>query len=227
MHIFLDETGQFTKRENGKFFILGSFTTGDPKRTEKRFKSWRVNRFPRKLRHLPEVKFSNRSLDDRLRLKTLKEISKLDVRIRYSYITRKNIPLDYRHKGAIRTGHLYADIVSKTLEMYLPIADREFRVFCDARNLKGLKRAELKNIIASKILPLLPPKSIIQIEMLDSTTSANIQIADWICGALGRYHNGGKLSVEFMKTLRNNLLGKGTELFNDYWSKYQKTQSEN
>jgi hypothetical protein len=101
MHIFLDETGQFTKKNNGEFFILGSFTTGDPKRTEKRFKSWRADRFPRKLRHLPEVKFSNHSLKDSLRLKTLKEISKLDVRIKYSYTRRENIPLEYRYKGTI------------------------------------------------------------------------------------------------------------------------------
>lgn len=225
MHIFLDETGQFTKKKDGKFFIVGSFTTGDPRRTEKRFKSWRTERFPRKLRYLSEVKFSNPSIDDNLRLKTLREISKLDVRIRYSFIRRENIPLDYRHKDTIRTGHLYTDIVSKTLETYLPSTDRDFRVFCDARHLKGLKRAEFKSIVTSNILSKMPSKSIIQIEMLNSTTNANIQIADWICGALGRFHNRDVRGNECMEILKNNLLGEGVELFKDYWYGNQKAQS--
>jgi len=224
MQVFLDETGQFTKSKDGVFFLLCSFTTGDPRRTAKRFKSWRVSRFPKKLRYLPEVKFSNPSLDNKLRLKTLKEISRLDVRIRYSYTRKENIPLEYRYKKRLRTGHLYTDIISKTLETYLPVINQDFRVFCDARHLKGLKRSEFKSIVTSYILSQMPPKSIFQIEMLDSTGNANVQIADWICGALGRYHNEGALGKECMAILKNNLLGEGIKLYKDYWDKKRKTQ---
>ncbi len=226
MNIYLDETGQFTKHKDGKFFLVGTFTTGDPKRTEKRFKSWKTEKFPRKLRHLPEVKFSNPTINDDLRLRTLRTIANLDIRIRYSFLRRENIPLNYRYKGKVRTGHLYTDIVSKTLESYLPITEKDFRVFCDERHLKGLKRSEFKSILTSNLLSQMTKGTIVQIEMLNSTTNANIQIADWVCGALGRYHNQGSLGDQFFRILKNNLINEGSELFNDYWEKlHQKTQS--
>lgn len=217
MIIFLDETGQFTKNDHEKYFLIGSFTTGDPRRTEKRFRSWQHDHFPRKMRHLTEVKFSNPDIDEKLRLKTLKEIAVLDVRIRYSFIKRQNIPLQFRYKGVVKTGHLYAEIVFKTLERYLPITDKEFRVFCDQRHLKGLKRSEFKSLLASRLLPKLPQKPIIQIEMINSASNANIQIADWISGALGWYYNEKELGKECWEILRNNLLDQGEELFKNYW----------
>jgi len=225
MQIFLDETGQLSKQKNGEYFIVTTFTTGDPRRTQKKFMSWRRSKFPKKLKKLSEVKFSDR-IDDKLRINTLKEISKLDVRIRYGYIKNENIPLDFYSKNGLRTGHLYTEIVSSILESYLPNSDKDFRVFCDNRNLKSLKKSEFKNIVLSKLLPNATPNSILQIEMLDSTTNANIQIADWICGALGRYYNKGKLGQEFFDIFKNNFLSDGIELFRDYWAKNQKTQSE-
>lgn len=226
MQIFLDETGQLSKSKDGEYFLVATFTTGDPRRTQKRFVSWRQLKFPKKIKSLSEIKFSNSGISDDLRLKTLQEISKLDVRIRYGFIRRKNIPLDFRSKGKVRTGYLYTEIVSNILESYLPITDKDFRVFCDNRNLKSLKKSEFKSIVTTKLLSQLTQNSIVQIEMLDSTTSPNIQIADWICGALGRYYNKKKMGQECFDILKNNLLDEAVELFKDYWSKNQKTQSK-
>ena len=226
MNIFLDETGQLSKSKDGKYFIVGTFTTGDPRRSHKRFLAWRHNKFPKKLRDLSEVKFSNSGIDDELKLKTVKFISDLDVRIRFSFIKTANIPIDYRGKNNIKTGHLYTDIVSKTLQSYLPTTDKSFKAYCDTRNLKGITSTEFKSIVASNIKSQLSPKSIVQIERLDSITSINIQIADWICGALGRYYNDKKSGNEFFDILKNNLIGEGVELFKDSWSKNQKTQSK-
>lgn len=97
-YIFLDETGQFTKHKNEKYFIVGSFTVGDPRRTHKKFRSWCRSRFPKKLCNLPEIKFSNNDIDNKLRIKTLRFIAKLDVRIRYVYLLKQNIPEKYRKK---------------------------------------------------------------------------------------------------------------------------------
>ena len=135
-YIFLDETGQFTKYKDEKYFIVGSFTIGDPRRTHKKFRSWCKNKFPRKLRNLPEIKFSNNAIDDKLRLKTLRFITKLDVRIRYVYLLKQNIPEDYRQKGKLRSGHLYTSIIGELLEEYLSVPDIYFHAFCDQRNLK-------------------------------------------------------------------------------------------
>ena len=49
--------------------------------------------------------------------------------------------------------------------------------------------------------------------MIDSTSNANIQIADWISGALARYFEKGKNGNEFYKVFKNNLLGEGKEFF--------------
>ena len=227
-NIYLDETGQFTKTKDGDYFIIGTFATGDPRRTEKRFRSWQREKFPRKLRDLPEIKFSNTGIDDKLRLKTLREIARLDVRIHYGFVKRQNIPLEFRAKEKIRTGHLYAELVIKTLGMYLPVVEKEFKVFCDRRNLKGLKISEFQSLVTASILTHMQntKNSLIQVNMIDSTTNSNIQIADWICGALGRYYNKGHLGKESFAILKNNLLGEGLEIYKDYWLKNKKTQSE-
>lgn len=104
--IFLDESGQFTKHNNEKYFVVGAFTVGNYRRTEKQFKSWCKSRFPRKFQYLSEIKFSDLKVDENLRLKTLKFIANLDVRIRYSYLLRYNIPNDYRRKEKLQSGLL-------------------------------------------------------------------------------------------------------------------------
>lgn len=87
------------------------------------------------MRNQAEIKYSQVKIDDALRLRTLKRIADLDVRINYSYLHKRNIPVDYRYKNKLKSGSLYTSVIGETLEMYLPIADREFRVFCDRRHL--------------------------------------------------------------------------------------------
>lgn len=222
MHVFLDESGQFVKHNNEQYFVVGSFTVGDPRRTEKKFRTWQRDKFPRKLRNQSEIKFSEVKIEDSLRLKTLKMISDLDVRISYTFLTRENIPEEYKHDGKLATGKLYTQVVGETLAQYLPTADKEFRVFCDQRHLKGISRKEFRELISVRLLPLLPKDPTIQIEMIDSTTSANIQIADWISGALARFHEKKTLGAESFEILSNNIIN-GNELFKDHWiNKYKK-----
>jgi len=221
--IFLDESGQFTKHNHEKYFVVGSFTVGNPRRTEKQFRSWHKSRFPKKIRNQPEIKFSEIKIDDSLRLKTLKFIANLDVRIHYSYLLRQNIPDDFWKKDMLQSGLLYTEIIGETLEMYLPSNDLEFRVFCDQRHLKGLKRSEFKKVLKAHLFPQLPQGSIIQIEMIYSTTNSNIQIANWIAGSLAYYLEKKHLGQEFYQILKNNILKEGSELFKDYWEcKYNK-----
>ena len=211
-YIFLDESGQFTKHNNEEYFVVGTFIIGDPKRTEKAFKSWHKN-FPKKMRHLNEIKWSTTSIDNKLRIKTLKHISKLDVRIKYSYLLRKNIPKEYKHKGKIKSGLLYTNVIGETLDMYLPINEKELKIFCDRRHLKGLKESDFKSILKARLLPQLPSNTIIEIRMIDSSTSTNIQIADWIAGALFKYLEKRDHGKEYFSILKNNILGEGKELF--------------
>jgi len=165
------------------------------------------------MKNQSEIKFSETNIDDKLKLRTLKFISSLDVRIRYSYLLKSNIPIDYIKKEGLQSGLLYTNIIGEVLEMYLPCADKEFRVFCDQRHLKGIKRSEFKKNLTARLLPQLPKGVIFQIEMIDSTSNRNIQIVDWICGAIAGYLEEKRLGEEYYQIIKNNILGEGKELF--------------
>ncbi|MCF6276418.1 MAG: DUF3800 domain-containing protein [Candidatus Magasanikbacteria bacterium] len=229
MHIFLDESGQFHKNDSEDYFVIGSFTVGDHKRTKKRFKSWSKDKFPKKIRFRPEIKFSDSGISDELRIKTVKFISKLDVRIRFSFLKRQNIPEEYKRKEKIQTGLLYTKIVAETLEMYTSSAsDLLFHVFCDQRKLKGVSKKEFVNNIKIHLLPSLPSGANIKIERVNSRDFPNVQLADWIVGVIASYLNKKPLGEELFGILQNNILAEGREMFKDYWeNKFnnQKTQS--
>jgi len=213
MYIFLDESGQFAKHNHEEYFVIGSFTIGDPKRTAKAFRGWCRTRFPKKMRTQSEIKWSATGIKNDLRLRTLKYISRLDVRIRYAYILKENIPAEFKKKDKLKDGLLYTSIVGEVLEMYLPSVDSDFRIFCDKRKLSGMTKGDFKRAIEARMLPSLPKGVIFQIETVDSLSNVNIQIADWISGAIARSLEKGKLGQECYAILRGNMLGEGRELF--------------
>src|SRR3989338_5726063 len=100
MFIYLDESGNLTK-SNGKYFLVASYTVGDPKRVAKAFRKWQKSKFPRKLKDQSEVKFNDPHIDEELRFKTIKYLAKQDIRIFYTYLKRKNIPEEYRKEGKV------------------------------------------------------------------------------------------------------------------------------
>lgn len=213
MYIFLDESGNFTKHNHEEYFVIGSFTVGDQRDSAKAFKSWLRSRFPRKMRNQSEVKWSATGISDDLRLRTIKYISNLNVRIRYSFFLRKSIPKTYRKENKIESGILYANVIAETLETYLPVDDKEIYIFCDQRSLKNMTKKAFESFIAARLLPLCSPETFIKVQMIDSASNANIQIADWISGAINRYLEKGKNGNEYFKILNNNFLDKGKEFF--------------
>ena len=205
MFIFLDESGNFT---GGKepYFIIGGFITNNPKRTAKAFRKWQYSKFSnKKLRYRTEVKFSNTRLSEEVRLKTIEYFSKQDIRVFYTFLKKFNIPLEYRRKKGLESGLLYTEITAQTLNFLLPTTDLEFRVFRDQRHLKRVPQAKFNEHLKSALLPNLSTKAILQIEALNSSTDTNIQIADWVCGALFRYYNKGKNGEKFFLLLKNNI----------------------
>ncbi len=213
--IFLDESGQFTKSLGERYFIITAFTISDPRRTAKKFRSWQRLKFPKEMRNQSEIKFSDVRISDDLRLRTVKFIASLDVRIRFVYLKKDNIPENYITKGGIKSGKLYTNVVGVLLEQFLPISDKEYRAFCDQRHLKGLRKFEFDNTLKTFILPKLEKGSIVQIEMVDSTSNANIQIADWIAGSMAHYIENKKNGRSYYKILKNNIVAEGVELFFD------------
>jgi len=55
-------------------------------------------------------------------------------------------------------------------------------------------------------------------EAVDSTSSPQVQVADWICGALARYYEGKSLGDTLYNILKGNIVGE-RELFTNYWEK--------
>ena len=86
---------------------------------------------------------------------------------------------------------------------------------------------EFKKILINRLLPQLPKGVIVQVEMFDSAQNVNIQIADWVVGALAWFLEDKHLGNEFYQILKNNLLGKGKELFKDYWETKYKDKKPN
>ena len=216
MYIFLDESGNLTKHNHEEYFVIASFTVGDQRRTDKAIRSWFRTRFPRKMCSQSEIKWSATGITDALRLRTLKHIAKLDVRIRYGFLKRANIPSVYRNKkNKIDSGILYTNIVGNVLEKYLPTDDKEIHIFCDSRSLKGMTRFQFESAITARLLPRCTSDTLIRVQMIDSTVSGNIQIADWIAGAFARHLEKGRLDEECYRILKNNLLSHGQEFFKE------------
>lgn len=218
MFIYLDETGTLTESD-GKYFIVGTYTVGDPRKITKAFRKWQKTKFPKKLRRQAELKFNDSHIDDKLRLKTLQYFAKQDIRIFYTYLQKKNIPQEYYKKGKVtETGLLYTEIVRATLELFMPVTDSEFTVIRDQRTLKGVTVDKFYEILKASLLPKLPAKVNFQVQAVDSTSNPLIQVADWICGALARYHEGKPMGEEFYSVLKGNIVQE-KELFSEKWTK--------
>lgn len=68
-----------------------------------------------------------------------------------------------------------------------------------------------------QIIPELPARSHFQIDAVDSTSNVQVQIADWIAGALARYYENKTNGKDFYILLQRNIR-KEAELFSDYWT---------
>lgn len=202
MRIYLDETGNLTKAD-GAFFIVASVSVGDPRRVVNAFRRLQHNKFSKSLRSSSEVKFNNSSLSDSQRRKMLQALVDQDIRIFYTYLATSNIPNEYMQKDKVyESGLLYLEVVESTLELYLPLTTNEFRVFRDKRTTKGMTAKIFNDTLRTSLLPKLPADVLCQVDDIDSATNPMIQVADWICGALGRYHEGKEGGQEFYDILR-------------------------
>ena len=212
MPTYLDETGNLLNSSE-RYFIVATFTSNEPSKLAKAFRKWQKNKFPKQLKNKAEVKFNNPTLDDTIRLKTIQHFVEQGIHIFYSYLAIKNIPVTYRRKNKVHdTGKLYLEIVASTLDLQLPLTTNEFRVIRDQRTTKGMSNTEFNEALKIRLLPKLPAKTPVHIDIVDSTASPQVQIADWICGALARYYEKKRSGEKFFELLKPALL-KGEELF--------------
>lgn len=218
MFIFLDETGTLTKSDN-QYFIIAAYIASDSRKITKAFRKWQKTKFPKKLKRQAELKFNDSHIDDKLRQKTLHYLTKQNIRICYTYLQKKNIPSEYYKKGKVmKTGLLYTEIVRVTIELFMPIKDNMLTIIRDQRTLKGVTVNKFSEILKASLLPKLPAKVNLLIQAIDSTSNPLIQVADWICGALARYHEKKPMGEDFYNVLKGNIVQK-KELFSEKWTK--------
>ncbi|MCX6789347.1 MAG: DUF3800 domain-containing protein [Candidatus Gribaldobacteria bacterium] len=223
MYIFIDESGDLCGKQS-EFFVVGGFITNDPRRTARVFRKWRKTKFTnKKLRYRTELKFSDTRLAEEMRLKTLGNLAQSDIRIFYVFFKVKNIPENYHNKKGVETGLLYTEIVEQALRFLLPTGDLEFRVYRDFRQLKGVSQAKFNELLKIGLSPNLSKKAVVQLEAVNSANNTNIQIADWICGALFRYYNKGKNGDRYFSLFKNSIV-VAEELFKDYWENFAKNK---
>lgn len=218
MFTYLDESGTLTQSD-GDYFIVATYSVGDARKITKAFRKWQKTKFPKKLRRQAELKFNDSHIDDKLRLKTLQYFARQDIRIFYTFLQKKNIPREYHKKGKVtETGLLYTEIVRATLELYMPVTESQFTVVRDQRTLKGVTVDKFNETLKTSLLPKLPAKVRFQVQAVDSTSNPLIQVADWVCGALARFHEGKSMGEEFYSVLKGNIVAE-KELFSEKWTK--------
>lgn len=221
MYIFIDESGNF-QGDKEKLFIVGGFITGDQRATAKTFRKWQDKKFTsKKLKFRREVKFTDTRLTDKLRAQTLLYLTQQNIRVFYSFLKSKNIPLEFRKKGAIESGRLYTEIIAKTLDIIFPSAEPQVILSLDHRSLKKVSQKEFKENLRLHILLRLSKKASVYVNTVDSSADSNIQIADWICGALYRYYTNRSAGEEFYKILHSSIIAS-EELFKDCWKEFNK-----
>jgi len=218
MYIFIDESGDLGGKQSD-VFVVGGFITNEPKRTAKAFRKWQHTHFPKKIRRKAEVKFTDTGLNEKLRLKTFTFFAGQDIRVFYVFFKIGNIPAEYRHKKGIESGLLYTAIVEQAIRLLLPSGETEFRLSRDIRPLKGISQVKFNEMLKAGIAPNLSAKTIVQVEAIDSSANTNIQIADWVCGALFRYYSKGRNGEEYFFILKNSVIAR-EELFKDYWENF-------
>lgn len=211
--VFVDESETFKVCKGQEYFVIATFTVGDPERTAKALKKWQKKKFPKAKRRQSEIKFSETGISDDLRIRTMKYISSLDVRIHYGFLRCDQLPASSFDKHGIREGYLYTQILGEVLETYFPISDRIFMARCDKRQLKNLKKSEFIEILRARLLPLASTGTMIDVKQIDSTSDPNIQIADWIAGAIASYLNKKPLGKHYYDILKDNIIGMPIELF--------------
>lgn len=187
LFVFLDEAGNFRGNKD-RYFVLAAFVTGNPRATRKCFLKAKRTKLPRKYRHYTELKFSDRVIPARFKKHVLRQLAKEDIWIYALLFDKNNMPAELLGHSE---GLTYCRLVGQLLEL-CPLAEASaIHVFLDRRHLKGLSRHEFNANLKAHLAFRLGPQVRLEIQHVDSTTNVNIQLADFVCGAIFRKYERG------------------------------------
>ncbi len=215
LYIFIDESGQFVKTTHERYFVMACFEVTEPRKTRKHFRAWCKSKFPKRLRFQSEIKFSDSSISYPLRLQTLHFIAKLGIKVRYVYFKIENIPHEFWRKEKLESGFLYLYTITNLLDRYVPF-NCSISIICDQRNLRGISVSQFKHSLIEHIFSTnlgLNMGSNAEVRIENSMVETNIQIVDWIVGAIARFLNNKPFGVECFEIIESILAEPGIELF--------------
>lgn len=199
-YVFIDESGQFGKYKSEKYFVVASFSTNNPVETAKKFRAWIRTKFPKKMRTQSEIKWSDSKISNRLRIDTLKYLARLNIEIRFTYLLKEDIPYLYYGKRGLESGNLFFDIIKKFLIHHSFSGQLNF-IF-DQRPLKGMSAKQFEQNLESYLHNSSGRNLKVTVRMVDSTSTSNLQIVDWIAGAIAWYmekHSLGRICFDILK----------------------------
>lgn len=202
--IYIDESGQFYNRNTENFFVVAGFSTENFRITAKEFKKWKINKFPRKFKYQNEIKFSDKIITNHLKIKTIEKILNIpNTKIEFIKINNSEIPKEYMNKnGKINTQSLYTDKLAELVLKFLVNKNEEIKIFCDHRHIKGYTKKQYKEKLVKQINSLIQSTLKIDIDFVDSKNNTNVQIADWIVGAIAHALNKKTNCDEYQDLLK-------------------------
>ena len=200
MYIIIEESGQFSKKSKTKNFVIGAFGVSNIKYSYNKISAWFKDKFVKE-KYRNEIKWSSEEISDTLRLKTLTHIKGLEIEIQYVHINNKEIPLSYYNLKGLESGKLYVDLIIQVLKKFNLKSEDLIHIFCDNRSLKNIPTNQFKKFLLRYLYDQYGTKKTIHIDIVTSHTHINIQIADWITGAISRYLEKGHLWKEIGQIL--------------------------
>ena len=195
MYYFFDESGQMSFKTEESIFVVAGFYTDNPKEIQKKMKIWFQTKFPRNMKILSEIKWTAK-ISDELRISTLTCLKNLDISIIFKFITKEELIKRYFTFRKFDSTNVYTELLLEILHQHISSDTNTVYIFCDRRPLYNITSIDFIGMICRDLKKRVGTKIRIEMEMIDSTTSTGIQIADWIAGAIARYVEKGHLWKE-------------------------------
>lgn len=184
MYIYIDESGDFgLQKKSSKYFLIALVSSKDSRQFDIFVRRVKSKKLSKKERKLSEIKSS-------LASKTFREyfyshLNKLDFKIVAVSLDKKKIPSQLRKEEGI----IYLQMIEQGLVPLVKQKSDKFLITIDRRHYKKMPKEAFNIALKEFLLVTKHLKVPIAIHQVDSTTSRNIQFADFIVYAFGRKYN--------------------------------------
>lgn len=212
-YVYIDESGQSKATSSEKGLVVASFASKNQNLAANAFKKWRKRKFPHWSHNLGEIKFSNSGITPELHAKTLTYFASLDIEIRSAFFLSENVPAEFMDEDGPHDGILYVHAIEQLLRSYMPLDDLIFIVCCDKRHIKDMSEKQFTDYLRTVLAASASHNARVEVLTADSASNANLQVADWIVGALATHLNEKRNGDTYYKILEPKFGAAPIEIF--------------